>query len=217
MPIKVYKQLPLPSDSAFGRKTYNPIILLDRWLYRNFPTSWIYTNLNKFLFTPLQHFGQGMKNIYKWLPIIWKDRNWDHSYILEILQHKLILQREYLVSNNRHTMIDMDNKYITICLNLIERMKEEYYELEYFDYIDEDVWFIKYLEEPDLFEMKSKVNKENLGEYFDKYPLITSKIIEENPGISKQYAALKVGMENHRRCKKLLFKILDEKIEGWWD
>lgn len=217
MSIKTYKQLTLPPDTAWDRKIYNPIRLLNIWLYRNFPHSWIYKNLDKYIFIPLDQFTTGIQNLIKWFPIIWKDRNWDHSYILEILQHKLILQRECLITNNRHTMVGSDNKYITICLNLIERMKEDYYELEYFDYIDEDVWFTKCLEEPDLFEMKSKVNKENLGEYFDKYPLITSKIREENPGISKQYAALKVGMENHRRCKKLLFKILDEKIEGWWD
>ena len=34
-------------------------------------------------------FIEGIKNLIKWFPIIWKDRNWDHSYIYEILKFKL--------------------------------------------------------------------------------------------------------------------------------
>lgn len=213
MPIKTYKQLTLPPDTAWDRKVYNPIRLLDRWLYRNFTTSWIYINLDKYIFIPLDQFTTGIQNLIKWFPIIWKDRNWDHSYILEILQHKLILQREYLVSNNRHTMVDMDNKYITICLNLIERMKEDYYELEHYDYIDEDIWWTK------DYSLESKINKENLDEYFAKYPLIVRRILNRKPGLNKKRMLLasKVADMNQQRCKRLLFKILNEKIEGWWD
>ena len=33
--------------------------------------------------------AQGIKNLIKWFPIIWKDRNWDDSFIFDILQFKL--------------------------------------------------------------------------------------------------------------------------------
>jgi hypothetical protein len=29
--------------------------------------------------------------------------------------------------------------------------------------------------------------------------------------------ALAIGMERHLKARKLLFKILEEKIEGWWN
>jgi hypothetical protein len=33
--------------------------------------------------------GTGFKNIIKWLPIIWNDRDWDYAYMLKILHKKL--------------------------------------------------------------------------------------------------------------------------------
>ncbi len=37
-----------------------------------------------------KYFKQGIKNLWYWLPIIWKDRSWDDHYIFEVLeQHSL--------------------------------------------------------------------------------------------------------------------------------
>lgn len=32
---------------------------------------------------------RGIKNIWKWLPIIWQDRDWDYGFMLKILVFKL--------------------------------------------------------------------------------------------------------------------------------
>ena len=33
----------------------------------------------------------------------------------------------------------------------------------------------------------------------------------------KQLIAMNIGYINHDRARKMLFKIMEENIEGWWD
>ena len=39
---------------------------------------------------------QGFKNLWKWLPVIWKDRDWDTHFIYELLKKKLEINIIYL-------------------------------------------------------------------------------------------------------------------------
>ncbi len=41
-----------------------------------------------------------------------------------------------------------------------------------------------------------------------------SRPIEEK---DKQVIAMEIAHENQDRCRKLLFKIMERRIEGWWD
>ena len=111
--MKTYTKLPIPSTSAWGKKT---------WRY----------------YTPIwfNEFIDSCENLIDWLPVIWKDRRWDDYYITKLLQRKIELQREYLVKANRHMDIDRDNKWMTLVLNLIEREQNEYYARECMDYIE---------------------------------------------------------------------------------
>ena len=46
---------------------------------------------------------QGVKNLIKWFPTIWKDRDYDQFYIYEVLRVKLEKQAVYICNNDRHT------------------------------------------------------------------------------------------------------------------
>ena len=72
--------------------------------------------------------------------------------------------------------------------------------------------------------MKSKLldsqivqNKEWFDEYFKKYPLVYKKLRQEYPNDSKDRIAMRMSLENHKRAKTLLFKLMDQHIECWWD
>jgi hypothetical protein len=41
-------------------------------------------------------FVRGIKNLFRWLPTIWKDRDWDSYYIYEIIRVKLEHQAKYI-------------------------------------------------------------------------------------------------------------------------
>jgi len=44
---------------------------------------------------PLKSLKQSIKNIIYYFPIVWKDRDWDGSFIYEILKSKLKKQAEF--------------------------------------------------------------------------------------------------------------------------
>ena len=160
--MKTYTQLPIPKDSAWERKTW-----------RRYAPIWF----NKFI--------DSVSNLFKWLPVIWKDRNWDGNYIFEILKHKLILQREYLVSKNRHMSIPITNRDITLCLNLIERIQEEYYEMEVYDYHETKLRFTPVKDTPKYFELNIDTVSENFDAYFALHKATVKKCLKADKTLSR--------------------------------
>ena len=69
----------------------------------------------------------GLKNIWKWRKVIYRDRNWDHWYIYEILKTKLKFQAEYLIKHGRHQSSFSNAKQIIECIDLIDKVQNEYY------------------------------------------------------------------------------------------
>ncbi len=109
------------------------------------------------------------KNLLRWLPIIWKDEQWDHYYIFEILRHKLIIMSETIRKRDNHTMAEYDANRMMLCARLMKKVQDEEY---LFEFIGDD---------------------EITREQIDK------------------------GVKKHDKAKRILFKLLDQYIERWWD
>ena len=50
----------------------------------------------------MRKFIYGIKNLIKWFPIIWKDRDWDYYYIMEIYKKKLLFTAKHMRKNGYH-------------------------------------------------------------------------------------------------------------------
>ena len=193
--MKTYKQLPIPEDSAWERTTLFGKL---HWRIRNFLTS--------------------CNNLIKWFPTIWNDRDWDGHYILKILQKKIEFQRKELVNANRHTRIESDNRDMTLALNLLERVKEEYYSLECMDYWDSEIVFDDVPENPELKAIEVNTTTERYDEYLSKYPSSVRALTKEHgEELDKQRLCLMVSNYNHKKANKLLFRVLEERLAFWWD
>jgi hypothetical protein len=193
--MKNYKKLTIPKDSAWSRDT----------LWRN-------------LHWRIRYFLIGIKNIFRWIPTLYQDRDWDSWHIYTILQKKIEYQRQEIINANRHTEIDRDNRDMTIALNLLERVKEEYYGMEDFDYSETEFDFIPVEDNPNLKEMKMTVLSENYDEFLKKYPSSVRKVLKENGNdLEKRNLCHLVAKHNQEKARKLLFKLLEQKIERWWD
>ncbi len=166
----------------------------------------------------------GVKNLIRWFPTIWKDRDWDQAYIWDILKVKLEHQAKYAKIYGHHVNSDYDSSRMLLCVKLITLIRDETYGLEYFDYYDKDF---------NMLDFSSSVNEnialkkslENLNDYFKKYPLIYKKVIngggyfniDTNNERYNELVARNMGYINHLRAIKLLFTVMERNIEGWWD
>jgi len=173
-----------------------------------------------------KYFIQGVKNIIYWFPVIWKDRNWDGHYIFEILQHKLVAQANYIGKRDFHTRAQLDAKRMRLCVKLIKKVQEEDYTMEYMDYAKDRVWFTDCEDRPGSSLYNSEEIWEKYDEYFAKYPLVYKKVLKgegvftlngRDDSEMKRVIAMNIAHLNHDRARKLLFKIMEENIEGWWD
>ena len=135
----------------------------DQWYWKLY--RWVRWEL------PYQHryIKYGVKNLYKWFWIIWKDRDWDHHYIFQVLKLKLEKQADYLAENGFHNNAQRDAELMMTCVRLIDKLQNEY--------------------------------------YYDE--LCKS-------GVRSSEAVQNV-IYKHNKAKRLLFKIMNDRIEEWWD
>ena len=173
-----------------------------------------------------KYFIQGVKNIIYWLPVIWKDRDWDTHYIYEVMKHKLKAQAKYIENSDRHTRAQQDARRMKICVKLIEACQDETYCTEYMKYMKDRVWFTDCEDRPGSVQYNSEVTSEIFSAFFKKYPLIYKRVLNgEGPftldgrdGTElKKVTAMNICHINQDRAHKLLFKIMEQNIQGWWD
>ena len=169
---------------------------------------------------------RGIINLIKWFPIIWKDRNWDDSFIFKILERKLQLQSDFIGKRGIHVSAKRDSEIMNTCVRLMKLVREEHYNMEYSNYHESKYWFEDIKDNPGYSTWESKILKENFEDYFKKYPLIYKRVINGEGVFNidkkdelerKQVIAMNIGKINHVRARKLLFKLMEENIERWWD
>ena len=120
---------------------------------------------------PYQHkyIKYGVKNLYKWFWVIWKDRDWDHYYILQVLKFKLEKQADHLAENGFHNNAQRDAELMMTCVQLIDKLQNEYY-----------------------------------------YDELCKSGVRSSEAVQNVIA-------KHKKAKRLLFKIMNDRIEEWWD
>lgn len=168
---------------------------------------------------------KGIKNIFYWLPTIWKDRDYDHHYIYEVLRVKLEKQAKYILEKDRHVDSVRQTEIMLLCARLCRIQQEDLYGLEYADYHDIDYTFVPTDETKKWYTMDDTVVWENYDEYFEKYPrqykrVLSGEINRFQSSIKpedKKRIAMEIAHENQERSRKLLFKIMEQNIEYWWD
>lgn len=48
----------------------------------------------------IRSFWYGLENLWRWFPVIWNDRDWDHHFLLKILETKLDHMETFFNSDN---------------------------------------------------------------------------------------------------------------------
>jgi hypothetical protein len=196
--MKNYKKLTIPEDSAWNRKG------VSAWILRK-------------LHWRIRYFLGGCKNIIRWIPTLYEDKDWDHWHIYNILQKKIEFQRKEIIYANRHMRVDCDNRDMTIVLNLIERVKEDYYGTEYLDYSETKFRFEPIEGDGELYTMEQDVISENYDDYLKKYPSSVRIVSKQKPDLNKEDLCYYVSKHNEKKAHDLLHQILKERMSWWWD
>ena len=160
-------------------------------------------------------FIQGIKNLWNWFPVIYRDRDYDQTFIYEILIHKLEKQAKRIGQNDWHTEAKRDAEKMLLCARLARIQQEDLYRLEHMDYLDQDFEFVPTDETEEYFSMESTVTRDDLVDYLYKYRR-QHKLIDKT-GKTNQEIALEIAHNNQERSRKLLFKIMENNIGRWWD
>ena len=152
----------------------------------------------RFLYRDFKH---GIKNVIKWLPVIWKDRDWDDYYIWEVLKFKLTNQANTIRKNAIHTHAEYDADKMMLCVRLIDKIQSEYYSIEHMDYQEIDEYILKH---------KAAVRRIKADGKLQIFRASNNKDI-------KNVLALNLGYYNEQRAQRLLFETMNRHIRGWWD
>ncbi len=114
----------------------------------------------------IKQFFKRIYNLYRWLPIIWKDQDWDDHYIWEILKFKLKNQAKYIGHHNRHVSAKRDAEIMMLCIRLIDKVQSEYYLNEHSDYHQVEFITTPSPIHPGNYELDLKEISENFDDYF---------------------------------------------------
>ena len=113
-----------------------------------------------------------------------------------------------------------------LVVKLIKLEQDDFYNMEYMDYAKDKHWFEPCKDRPEYSTWESETVWEKYDEYFAKYPLCHKRAlqyIKDNQTryvkdhTDKMLVAMVMGDLRQRKCKDLIFKLMGQNIDRWWD
>lgn len=149
----------------------------------------------------LHSIKNGIWNIIRWFPVIWKDRDWDDYYIFALLYHKFSNMEKYFRSDNTYSVgaLDVADK-IKVAKLLCKRIIDDNYVDNALIPVEQKYGELKYHFEP--------TNNEKLK----------AMIFDETPEESKaRQRAYRHSDYMKKQDIEYLFKLLSKHIQEFWD
>ena len=171
--------------------------------------------INTFTY-PFRDFYRRTRNVLRWLPTIWKDRDWDNSYINEILIRKLEFTRDFYLSDKPYSLeAKKTADEIQEAISRLHQTKDswDFYEAPAMEQLEEKWGLTAFSFEPYehdekgnvlTYEMKSKTEKVNTEEEEEQYSKEFRKTVKE-------------AREQYMKDKIKTYKFIAKNIDKWWD
>ena len=144
-----------------------------------------------------------IKNVFRWLPIIWNQYDFDYRYVLDVFKFQLLKSAKFFESPNS---VCLNSNYramrIRTVIKLLDKVYNEEYACEYQDQIREKYGNYSY----------QMINNEYNIVWERGY---TEEILAEIE-IEKKYLFNK-SKEKQEKAHKLLWKMIEKDIRDWWD
>lgn len=162
----------------------------------------------KIIYYRVKSFFKQCFKVIRWVPIIYKTKNYDFYFALELFKKQLLETAKFLESDNAYTKEAPINaqKIKTFCKFMDKIYNDNYYEN-----------WVKIIEDKygkwDLVFENGEDGTYNLNSKFEKnYTQEELKKIEEE--IDKE---IEKSWKIQKRAHKLLWEYLEHNIQNWWD
>jgi len=181
-----------------------------------------------------EDFIKGIKNLIRWFPVIWNDRDWDDYYIWTLMINKILFQAKYIREKGIHVDHIRDAQRMELAVRLMKLVSEEHYQSIYMNYHKTEMRFDPITKE-DLKDIGDEVHdnmrgcstliietlSEDFDSFFAKYPHAyrevtkTDKYIFDNN--TKRTIAMNMGYYLHEKANRILFTLLQRYLQTWWN
>jgi hypothetical protein len=160
---------------------------------------------------------RGIKNLWYWFPVVWKDSPCESENTYDFLLYKLKSIYTAHLEHGGFSLSDNRLKWMRVTVKLLERITVDHYELEYTNYYKTDSILKGNVE-------SYKVRYNDLKTYFDKYPTTYNKAlvaIRKNYNNSKfkptdLTIAVQMGIIRKHKAMKIIHKLLSKNLLRWW-
>ena len=160
--------------------------------------------INKF-----NKFFRNVRNVIRWIPTLYKDREWDYSFMLEIEQKKLKNMIKWYEQNDygSSTSGPMTVKQMKLAVSLLDIIleKENFWSIDYpegYEFVVDHTY--KPLPQTS-FVIEKYINTKNYKRFF---PLLSNNAINQSVWIID----LRV-----KKAWYLYHKLREQYMMGWWD
>lgn len=149
-----------------------------------------------------------LTNIFRWIPVLWKDRNWNGSYdIFRILNFKLSQVEECLRGDTWHEQKGVKErvKEVVEARNCLKRMmKDDYCKREQIEH--------------DKKHGKLKMSDDGVGSYSKDGKILTRKLKFTPDSSAARKSRMRIWNLEEKRKKEDFDKFCEilKKSGGWW-
>lgn len=160
----------------------------------------------------VKRFFRKVKRVIDFLPIIWKGYDFDYHYAIELFKYQLERTANYLEGNSAVSVESKINaQRIRTVLRLMDKVYRDEYQMQYIEdiqkmYGEETFTWIPVEDEKCKDCYTYKITHANaVDEEHQK------EILRVREHMAKFYA------EKQKRAHKLLWDMIEHRIQWWWD
>lgn len=153
-------------------------------------------------------------NIIRWIPIMWKQYDFDSQYAIEVFKFQLQKTAKFLESDRAVTMCAKQRAMrIRTVIKLMDKVYDKEYGCEYQDKLKEmygddvlDFHFTPLEDKPGYSEMNWKFEKDET-----KSEELRNEIREVHDRLFKE------SHEKQKKAHRILWTLIEHNIQSWWD
>lgn len=154
----------------------------------------------------MNNFIHKIKNVFRWIPLLWKDYDWDYGFMLEIERKKLSNMIRWYEENDYGVSVDgkRNVKMMRIALNCLNIILDgDWWTIDYPPGVD---WLVRQDSEQ-YYKIEPYINMRTWKRFI---PYMTQEKIDMHPKLW----SIELREE---KAWRLYNKIREQYMRNWWD